>query len=85
MAKYLSLSEAQGPTWPLPDDLALDLRLFPVADRPVQLVEPDFPTIHQELKRKGVTLQLLWSEYATVHGDRAYQYSRYCDLCFSVG
>jgi hypothetical protein len=83
VAKYLSLSEAHGLTWPLPDDLddaALELRLFPVADRPVRLVEPDFPTIHQELKRKGVTLQLLWSEYAIVHGDRAYQYSRYCDL-----
>ena len=24
---------------------------------------PDFPTLHQELKREGVTLQLLWEEY----------------------
>ena len=83
VAKYLSLSKAQGLTWPLPeelDDAALELRLFPVADDPGQWEEPDFPTIHQELKRKGVTLQLLWSEYATAHGKRAYQYSRYCEL-----
>lgn len=83
VAKYLSLSKAQGLTWPLPeelDDAALELRLFPVAEHPGQWEEPDFPTIHQELKRKGVTLQLLWSEYATAHGKRAYQYSRYCDL-----
>jgi transposase len=83
VAKYLSLSAAHGLNWPLPDDLddaALERRLFPEAVRPGRLVEPDCPAIHQELKRKGVTLQLLWSEYATTHGDRAYQYSRYCDL-----
>ena len=83
VAKYLSLSRAQGFEWPLPpevDDAALEQRLFPVAERPVRLVEPDFGVIHQELKRKGVTLQLLWSEYMTVHGERAYRYSRFCDL-----
>lgn len=83
VAKYLSLSQARGLSWPLPEDLddtALERLLFPVAETPVRLVEPDFSAIHQELKRKGVTLQLLWSEYATTHGERAYRYSRYCDL-----
>jgi hypothetical protein len=32
----------------------------------------------QALKRKGVTLQLLWSEYVAVHGERAYRYSQFC-------
>ncbi len=54
--------------------------LFAVAAKPVRQIEPDFPAIHQELKRKGVTLQLLWSEYAADHGEKAYRYSRYCDL-----
>ena len=83
VAKYLSLCTAQSLSWPLPDDLddvALEQRLFPRVDRRGPWVEPDCPTIHRELKRKGVTLQLLWSEYAATHGDRAYQYSRYCDL-----
>ena len=34
--------------------------------------------MHQELKRKGVTLQLLWEEYQAAHGERAYQYSQFC-------
>ena len=35
--------------------------------------------MHQEIRRKGVTLQLLWSEYAAVHEHRAYRYSQYCE------
>lgn len=83
VAKYLSLSQAQDLSWPLPeemDDSTLERRLFPVTEKPALFIEPDFPLIHQELKRKGVTLQLLWSEYATTHGEHAYRYSRYCDL-----
>lgn len=40
---------------------------------------PDYFQVHQALKRKGVTLQLLWAEYVEVHGDKAYRYSRFCD------
>jgi len=32
-----------------------------------------------ELRRKGVTLQLLWEEYAREHEGRAYQYSWFCE------
>ena len=39
----------------------------------------DFSKVHQELKRKGVTLQLLWHEYKEVEPD-GYSYSRYCEL-----
>jgi transposase len=34
--------------------------------------------MHKELKRKGVTKQLLWEEYKQIHGDNGYQYSQYC-------
>jgi transposase len=34
--------------------------------------------IHQELKRKGVTLQLLWEEYQKTYGKNAYRYSQFC-------
>ena len=32
---------------------------------PERYTAPDCAVIHQELKRKGVTLQLLWEEYQT--------------------
>ena len=81
--KYISLATARGLTaWPLPPDLdetALERLLFPPAQRPTRFAEPDCAYLHQELKRKGVTLQLLWGEYAATHGERALRYSRFCD------
>src|SRR5262245_44669810 len=35
--------------------------------------------VHRELKRRGVTLLLLWEEYRAEHAD-GYGYSRFCDL-----
>jgi transposase len=35
--------------------------------------------IHQELKKTGVTLQLLWEEYRAVHPD-GYGYSQFCAI-----
>src|SRR5262245_57170225 len=39
---------------------------------------PDFATMHRELRRVGVTLQLLHLEYLQKHPD-GYQYSQYCE------
>jgi transposase len=36
-----------------------------------------FPTMVKELRRKGVTLQLLWEEYLREHPD-GYQNSQFC-------
>jgi transposase len=41
--------------------------------------EPDYAALHQELKRPGVTLQLLWEEYRAGAGEQAYRYSAYCE------
>jgi len=82
---YVARFRAAGLPWPLPaelDEAALDARLFrrgelpPSASRPV----PDWATVHQELKRKGVTLQLLWVEYqdAAAEPARCYQYTQFC-------
>ncbi len=38
---------------------------------------PDFAAVHQELKRAGVTLQLLWEEYAQDNA-LAYKYTSFC-------
>ena len=83
VADYLRRAEMAGLTWPLPEDLdeeTIDRLLF--RDRagcacvfPV----PDWQAVHRELRRKGITLQLLWQEYKAEHPE-GYQYSRFCDL-----
>jgi transposase len=42
-------------------------------------VEPAYAEPHQELKRLGFTLQLLWEEYSAGAGDSAYRYSAFCN------
>jgi transposase len=84
---YVVRFRATGLPWPLPveiDEAVLETRLFtrgalpPSAVRPV----PDWATVHQELKRKGVTLQLLWAEYQEAASEpaRCYQYTQFCRL-----
>jgi transposase len=84
VTKYLQRAREAGLDWPLPqalDDAQLEALLFPRARALVaQYVEPDFAQLHQELKRKGVTLQLLWEEYAAAHPGQAYRYSQFCLL-----
>lgn len=82
VSKYVSLAQVAGISWPLPDgtdEAALEARLFPAKTPPLRFTAPDYFQVHQALKRKGVTLQLLWAEYVEVHGDKAYRYSRFCD------
>lgn len=73
---------AAGLGWPLPvelDDAALERRLFPPAPRPGQSRPlPDYAEVHQELRRKGVTLMLLWEEYQALY-PAGLQYSQYCE------
>jgi transposase len=84
VAEYLSRAESAGLGWPLPPDLeeaVVERRLFPKAGPllPTERPQPEWATIHKELRRKGVTLFLLWQEYREIHPD-GYQYSRFCDL-----
>lgn len=81
VCKYLHLAEAREVGWPPPEDAdeaQIERLLFPAVQPPSRFVEPDCFTIHQELKRKGVTLQQLWAEYVSVHEAAAYRYSQYC-------
>ena len=45
--------------------------------------EPDFSRIHRELKRKHVTLSILWEEYIEQNPD-GYRYSRYVAAKFML-
>lgn len=83
VSQHLKRADAARLSWPLPegmDDQTLEAALYPKPTSPTQTlyVKPDYATMHKELKRKGVTKQLLWEEYKQVHGDKGYQYSQYC-------
>lgn len=82
VVNYLNRARAADLSWPLPeglDDDSLSGLLFRRAPTgPRRFVEPDCAMMHQELKRKGVTKQLLWEEYKQIHGERGYQYSQFC-------
>jgi transposase len=59
-------------------DAELEARLYrPPVPRASTQLEPDYAHIHQELKRPGVTLQLLWEEYVRGN-DLAYKYTSFC-------
>ena len=72
VAGYLKRAEAAGVRWPLQegmDEARLERLLFP----PPPLIPssercvPVWADIHAELRRKGVTLGLLWEEYRAEH------------------
>ncbi len=81
---YLERAKRAGISWPLPlelDEASLEHRLFPpshcVPQEKRQMPSPEY--LHQELKKKGVTLQLLWHEYKEKNSE-GYQYSQFCRL-----
>lgn len=78
---YLKRAKAAGLTWPLPNEIDYDVlagRLGvkpdgPTAARPL----PDMDYLLRELRRKHVTMHLLWLEYREVHPG-GYGYTRFC-------
>jgi transposase len=80
---YLQRARVAGLSWPLPeglDDTALERLLFPPASpvaasaRPV----PNWAGVEKELRRRGVTLALLWEEHRAAHSD-GFGYSWFCE------
>src|SRR5579863_111212 len=66
VSNYVHRAVQKALGWPLPeqfDDAELERLLFKQAAARAGYATPDFAHIHQELKRRGVTLQLLWEEY----------------------
>lgn len=88
---YLKRAELAHLGWPLTEELSeseLLERLLKVTPEPAAghvIPElPDWSQVQQELRRKGVTLQLLWQEYYQAH-PQGYRYSRFCELYRAVG
>ena len=82
VSNYVQRAVQKALGWPLPeqlDDGEIERLLFKQAAVRAGYTIPDFAHIHQELKRRGVTLQLLWEEYHAAEGERAYRYSQFCE------
>ncbi len=84
VSEYLRRFRQASLSWPVPeeiDDNQLEQLLFPRPQigSPHRRPQPDWAYIHRELRRKGVTLMLLWQEYKEVHPN-GYQSSQFCHL-----
>jgi transposase len=90
VSDYLKRARDAGLDWATASALSepdLESLLFRYSQRATtgERAPIDFGWVHQELKRAGVTLQLLWVEYqqaiqARGDGSQPYQYSQFCEL-----
>lgn len=81
-SEYVRRAKEANLAWPLPpelDDEKLEMLLYPglqkVSDE--ERGEVDWEYVHKELKRKSVTLMLLWNEHRQQH-PRGLGYSQFC-------
>ena len=81
VGQYLRRASQADIGYPLPeglDEATLESRLFPPMVSPdVVRPEPDWARVHQEMRKKSVTLDLLWQEYKADHPE-GYRYSWFC-------
>ena len=82
VSEYVTHAKAAGLSWPLPEGLSaeeLDELLFPQRGPAFgrNNTQPDWAEVHKELRRKSVTLSLLWVEYRQEH-PKGYGYSQFC-------
>jgi len=84
VSEYVARAKVIGITWPIPAELSdgeLEGRLFVPAgfhDGPTKPV-PDWAKVHEELKRRGVSLMILWEEHRAECVD-GHGYSHFCEL-----
>ncbi|NJD08109.1 MAG: transposase [Methylococcaceae bacterium] len=83
VGEYRRRFRESGPMWPLSaalSDRELEACLFPpppsipTEQRPL----PDWPIVHAEMRREGVTLMLLWEEYKAANPD-GFQFSGFSE------
>ena len=83
VSEYIQRATRAGLSWPLPEGLGdeeLNHKLFPQADQASELQKalPDWEQVHRELRKRGVTLKLLWTEYCEQFPD-VVGYTQYCE------
>ncbi|OIP14788.1 MAG: IS21 family transposase [Comamonadaceae bacterium CG12_big_fil_rev_8_21_14_0_65_59_15] len=83
VTKYVKLAAKAGLQWPqvqAMDETALHAHLMGTPRRASTFVAPDYGHLHQELRRKGMTLMLLWQEHSEAHPDESvHSYSQFCE------
>jgi transposase len=89
VSDYIARADRLGLRWERAKDLAereIEQQLFREPDRnkPARRAPIDLPWVHREMRRVGVTMYLLWQEYAAAAGSRGdalrpYKYSQFCD------
>ena len=83
VTKYIGLAAAAGVDWAAvqgADEASLERRLLVAPERLRDYVQPDYGRLHQELRRKGMTLMLLWEEHRADYADcQTYAYSQFCE------
>lgn len=81
VASYLRRAASADISWPLPQELteeALYQKLFlPVKGASKQRPLPNWEEVHQEQRKKGMTLLLLWREYRDAH-PTGLGYTQFC-------
>jgi transposase len=83
VAKYVAAARAADLDWcaiSALDEHALEAKLFIRSAPTGARVAPDCTAMYRELKKKGVTLMLLWQEYVEAHaGEPTYRYTQFCE------
>jgi transposase len=82
VSEYVQRATRAELSWPLPEGLGdeeLNRKLFPETAQgwERQKPQPDWEQVHRDLRRRGVTLKLLWMEYREQFPD-GFGYTQYC-------
>lgn len=85
VAKVLNRAKELGISWPLQNeamtDADIEQMMFPKEQANSVRRKPNTDYIHKELKRNGVNLKLLWTEYCEecrMNGETPLMYSQFC-------
>ena len=84
VGEYLRRAQLSNLHWPFPDGMSEDevyLKLFPEDASPLEAERPlpDCEYIRKELKKKNVTLKLLWVEYKEKYPKNHYKYTQFTE------
>jgi len=83
VADIVRRAHAAGLTWPLPEDMddeELETLLYPKPEKESERPVPDMKYLRTELSKKGVTIALLWQEYAAENPEDHYSYQQFARL-----
>jgi transposase len=79
VSELLTRAQKAGITWPIQlTDKQLMSALYPPTESRTSPPEPDMEYVFHEMKKKNVTLMLLWEEYKEQNSD-GIMYTQFCD------